>query len=121
MNLATQTPTADRRLEKFFRAELLPLAQKYQRDGRCLLAGNPDRSLPTYYEPREKTRMSRSDFESGSCRSTEELAAALEAMWRDQGFDELAALAPQLARLAERLKRTQPDTEDVSPFVYAMY
>jgi hypothetical protein len=121
MNLAMPSPTIDRRLEKFFRAELLPLARQYKREGRCLLAGNPDGSLSSYYEQRKSTRMSRSDFEKGSCRSTEELAAELEAMWRQQGFDELAALAPQLAKLAERLRQTQPETEDVSPFVYAMY
>ena len=121
MNVATKFPTTDRRLDNFFRAELLPLAQKYQREGRALLAGNPDPSQATYYERRTVTRMSKSDFESGSCRRLEDLAAALDALWRQQGFDELAELAPQLAKLAERLKETQPDTEEVSPFVYAMY
>jgi hypothetical protein len=121
MNVLAKVPLTDRRLERFFRSELLPIARQYQHEGRSLLDGNPDPTQPTYYQRRTMTKMSKADFESGSCRDSEELAAALNAMWRKQGFDELAELAPRLAQLAERLKQTQPDTEDVSPFIYAMY
>jgi hypothetical protein len=121
MSVAAKTTIIDRRLEKLFRTELLSLSRKYQREGRSLLAGNPDPQLTTYYHRRSKTKMSKADFESGSCRSSDELAKALSAMWRQQGLVELAELAPQLAQLAERLKESQPESDDVSPFVYAMY
>jgi hypothetical protein len=121
MNVATMPQSVDRRLEKFFRSELLRISQQYQREGRPLLAGNPDPKLPTYWRRRDKMKMSKADFESGSCRSPDELANALAEMWRQQGLTELSEIAPQLAKLAGRLKRSQHESDEVSPFVYVMY
>jgi hypothetical protein len=111
----------DRRLDKFYSTQLLRVSQQYRREGRQVLAGNPDPQLPSYYVQRSQTTMTKKDFETGSCRDTDELAEALREMWGDQGFEELAELAPQLAKLAARLKGSQHESEDVSPFVYVMY
>jgi hypothetical protein len=114
-------PSLDRRLDKFFRTELLPISQQYAREGRQVLAGSPDPQSSSYFLRRTKTTMTRADFESGSCACPADLADVLAEMWRQQGFGELSALAPQMAKLAERLKQSQHETEEVSPFVYAMY
>jgi hypothetical protein len=121
MSITAKSPLTDRRLERFFRTQLLAVAQQYRREGRSLLAGNPDPAQPTYFHRRSKTRMTKADFESGSCCTTDELVEALRQMWQQEGLAELAELAPQLAKFAEQLKQMQPDTEEVSPFVYAMY
>jgi hypothetical protein len=121
MNVSVKTPALDRRLERFFRTELLKVAERYRREGRELLAGNPDAQLPTYYVRRSRTRMSKQDFEQGACRDADELATALRDLWQEQGFVELSELAPQLAKLADRLKQSQCETDEISPFVYAMY
>ncbi len=121
MNIATKTPPHDRRLKKFFRSELLGIAAQYRREGRELLAGNPDPDLSSYYIRRSQTKMSKQDFESGSCRHPGELAQALNELWSSQGYEELCKLAPQLAKLAESLKRSQQETDEISPFVYVMY
>jgi hypothetical protein len=111
----------DRRLDKFYSSQLLRVSQQYQHEGRRLLAGNPDPQLPSYYAQRSRTTMTKEDFETGSCRGIGELAEALRQMWDDQGFTELSDLAPQMANLAARLKGSQHESEDVSPFVYVMY
>ena len=100
---------------------MLKIAEQYRREGRELLAGNPDPSLPSYYVRRERTKMTKRDFESGSCRHPDELAEALSEMWRGQGFAELSELAPRMAKLAEKLKEVQSETDEISSFVYAMY
>ena len=121
MSTATKTPARDRRLEKFFRHELLAVAHRYHCESRKLLAGNPDPQLASYYLPRLNTKMTKSDFEQGACRTPDELVQQLADMWREQGYAELSRLAPQIGQLAARLKETQQETDEVSPFVYVMY
>jgi hypothetical protein len=121
MSTATKNATHDRRLEKFFRNELLAVAHRYECEGRSLLAGNPDPQLASYYMPRPQTKLTKSDFEQGACRTPDELIEALADMWREQGYAELSRLAPQMGQFAERLKETQQETDEVSPFVYVMY
>ena len=121
MSVATKSPPQDRRLAKFFRTELLRISRQYRRESRELMAGSPDSQLASYYVVREKTKMTKADFENGSCASPDELASALSDMWDEQGFTELSSVAPQFAKLAERLKKSQLESDEVSPFIYVMY
>jgi hypothetical protein len=42
-------------------------------------------------------------------------------MWQGQGYPELAALAPDLARLAELLQAGEEPDAEVSPLIYVMF
>ena len=59
--------------------------------------------------------MTKADFEEGSCASPQQLDSALSKMWQGQGYAELSSVAPQLAKLAERLKEAQLESGEVSP------
>jgi hypothetical protein len=113
---------SDRRLlRRLFRSKIAPLAHRYRQQRRQLLDGNPQQDLPTYYHHRASTRMTKEEFETGSGRSVQELTAGMQAIWSEADDTDLQQLAPQFARLAEKLRSTQVETDDVSPFIYVMY
>ncbi|MDW8246833.1 MAG: hypothetical protein RMJ84_09665 [Sandaracinaceae bacterium] len=65
--------------------------------------------------------MKPSDFESPSCLSPQELAQALEQMWRERRRPELAALASEFARIAGLAHSIEEGEGEVSPFLYVLF
>jgi hypothetical protein len=108
-------------LRVLFLQQLVPLADRIKSSGVEFLASSLDPKAETYYVTREKRTMSRADFEWGGCSSVDAFPAQLAELWRTQGHEELATLAPVLGKLAAALQTEETQDEDVSPFIYVMY
>jgi hypothetical protein len=108
-------------LRTFFATLMVPLADRLRREGAPLLTTGSDPKAASYYVVRTKRTMSKADFEWGGSTSATEFRDNLAQLWRDQGCDALAGLAPQFADFAERLRDIETENEEVSPFIYAMY
>ncbi|MFC1921400.1 hypothetical protein ACFLYQ_06735 [Chloroflexota bacterium] len=108
-------------VRKFFLKELMPLAKKFRAEGRTLFPLKADPNVNTYYQKRERTRMSPKDFEVAGCSSSDSIEQALSDMWTAQGYPELTVLAPTLSKLAISLHSTDQPEEEVSTFIYVMF
>jgi hypothetical protein len=108
-------------LRAFFHDQLTPLAERQKREGRQFLASELQKDAESYYVRRTKRSMTRADFEWGGCPSVEAFPEQLAELWRSQGDEGLAALAPVLGKLAVVLQEQDDEGEEVSPFIYAMY
>jgi len=108
-------------VKKFFSKEALPLAKKMKAGGKAFFPTSFDAAAQTYYVKRQKTTMTKADFEVAGCDSFEAFEKALEEMWRSQGYPELAALAPGLAKLSKALYAAEEQSGEVSPFIYVMF
>lgn len=112
----------DQALREFFQNVLLPLAKKCEAEGASTLELQADADAESYYVKRVETTTSREVFESASGMIDEAtLREAMQAFWKSQGDEDLAAIAGPLAKLAQQLKTTEEQNEEVSPFIYAMY
>src|SRR5205085_834554 len=112
---------ADELIREFHTRELMPVAQRLEGDGRALLALRPDPAVASYYRRRSRRQMSRQDFELPVPIGVEELEKALVELWTSDGFPELAALAPGVARIARSVYFTEDQDQEVSPFIYVMF
>jgi hypothetical protein len=115
------TDKLDQEIEQFFDRELLPLADRAKAKGVRFLQTDLAGDVPSYYVKRERRSMSKADFETGGCASTQTVAEDLKNLWKDDPEIGLAKLAPSLARLAEGLHAVEKDDGDVSSFIYVMY
>ncbi len=108
-------------VKKFFSKEVLPLSKKMTAEGKAFFPTGFEPDEQSYYIKRQKTTMAKEDFEVAGCDSFEAFEKALAAMWRSQGYPELAALAPGLAGLSKALYSAEEQTGEVSPFIYVMF
>ena len=108
-------------VKRFFSEELMPLAEKLRDEGKSFFAISPDPAAKTYYIKREKTAMTPASFELPGCDSLDSFEKALADMWTSQGYPELAALAPTLAKLAHSIYSVEEQGGEVSPFIYVMF
>ncbi|BAN25450.1 hypothetical protein [Caballeronia insecticola] len=60
-------------------------------------------------------------FEPEPIVSQEDMISSLVEIWQRQGLDALAALEPDFRRIAQALRATDQETQQVSNFIYAMY
>jgi hypothetical protein len=60
-------------------------------------------------------------YEPASIVPQEETVAALLDIWERHGMKELAALGPELRKMAKELRLKESTDQKVSDFVYAMY
>lgn len=111
----------EREVERFFREELVPLADQLSRHGKEFLDTALMGDVPTYFLRRSQRAMRREDFEVGGCTSSESVARDLANLWRGSQDKELALLAPRLASLARTLRHSTEETGEVSSFIYVMY
>jgi hypothetical protein len=65
--------------------------------------------------------MSREDFERGGFSTPEGLARELEKLWREEGDRSLPPLAPAIGELAQELRLSEAQTEEVSELIYVMF
>jgi hypothetical protein len=116
----SSTSTAD--LARFYHERLLPVADALRARGVALLPGTApadresdlDAASRSFYEGPPATPELVEIPEGG-------FGAALEALWREQGLDELAPLAAELERLARELEPEGVESEEVSPFMYVIF
>lgn len=97
-------------LRAFYREHLLPLAEKAKERGTRFFPTGKDDEAESYYIERNDDGNYIHEIDSAN------LAKELETLWRD--FNELAEL---LVELAETIKEDEESTEEVSPFIYAMF
>jgi hypothetical protein len=105
----------------FFAQKLVPLAREYRLRNVELVALRPDPAADSYFAERERTSMSRGDFEFDGTESIEEFRSALARHWNSLGHPELAALAGDFAALAAALYKADQLSEELSPFIYVMF
>ena len=110
-----------RAVERFFRREMMVLAERMKREGREFFPVTPNAEAQTYYMDRDRRTLSPQDFEGLGCESSAEFADRLLLLWRSQGLEELESLIPTLSKLAGELYRVEEQQAEVSPFVYVMY
>ena len=109
------------KIQHFFEQELIPLAaeMKQQRD---IIPWVPlDADASTYYKTRQKTRMSKQDFEIGGHSTLETFVADLTAFWKNNDDSKFCKLVPSLAELANELHVVEDENEEISPHVYVMF
>jgi hypothetical protein len=112
---------AEDEARRFFQRELLPLREHLVTAANSFFATRFDPGLPSYFRARVQATLSAAEMELPECALPAELEQKLGAMWRAQGYPELAALAPSLARLAQLLSASAEPGEEVSPFIYVMF
>src|SRR5262249_20656910 len=105
----------------FFDQELMPLASRLKTAGRPMFPTGADPAAASYFKARTKTGMAKEDFVVSGVESPGAFATALGAYWRASRFPEMAALAPSMGKLAERLRGEPEKDEEVSPFIYVMF
>ena len=110
-----------RAVERFFRREMMVLAERMKREGREFFPVTPSAEAETYYMDRDRRTLSPEDFEGLGCESSAEFADRLLLLWRSQGLEELESLIPTLSKLAGGLYQVEEQQAEVSPFVYVMY
>jgi hypothetical protein len=100
-------------LRAFYRERLLPLAEKAKERGARFFPPGKDDKAESYYIERNDDGNYVHEIDA------QNLAAELETLWRD--FPELANLAGPIVELAETIKEDEESTEEISPFIYAMF
>jgi len=109
------------KIQNFFEQELMLLATelKQQRD---IIPWVPlDADANTYYKTRQKTRMSKQDFEIGGHSTLETFASDLTAFWENNDDSKLCKMIPSLTELANELYFVEDESEKLSPYIYVMF
>ena len=102
-------------LTTFFRERLLTLADLARERGVIFFPMAPDPSAESYFADRE------GKADHIHVIDAEDLKAELEKLWAHDAVPELAALAGPLAELAASLRKDEETSDEVSPFIYAMF
>jgi hypothetical protein len=111
-------------LGALFDEHLMPLAERLNAEGKSAFPLAPDVSWLSYYVRRKRSAMVADDFTHAACADSAELELRLAAHWAELGRHELAALAPQFARVAQAARARhagQVLQAELSPYVYAMF
>ena len=102
-------------LAQFYREHLLPLAELARERGVEFFPLAPDTDSTTYFLDRKHNGDYIHSIDAAA------LAEELRKMWVKDELPELTDLAPPLAGLAENLHEKEPVSDEVSPFIYAMF
>lgn len=109
-------------VEKFFREELVPLANNLHRKNDPIFFNKkPDSAKDTYFMKRKTVIMSPKDFEAGGCSSPEDLKRALIGLWIAEGHTELPTIADAIIKLAGSAHCPEEQSSEVSTFIYVMF
>jgi hypothetical protein len=98
----------DADLNQFFASKLAPLQPEVQGFIPTQFDAGCESYLQDVFEPEPIVRQ-------------DDMITALTEIWKRQGLDSLAALEPEFRRIAEALRATDQETQQVSNFIYAMY
>ena len=115
------TAESMRLIRAFLDKELMPVASRLAGAKKAPFPAGPEASRLTYWVKRTHTSMTPSDFEVPGTASIDEFEPALAKMWTQQGWPELAPLAPSLAKIARAVYFTEDRDDEVSPFMYVMF
>ena len=101
-------------LRGFYHDWLMSLAESARSRGVEFFPLGPDRAAESYY-------IERTDGGNYVHEISADLTSELRALWAGGEFAEMAELAAPIVTLAEAIKESEETTEDVSPFIYAMF
>lgn len=104
----------DKTLRDFYHDRLVPLADLAEREGIEFFPLGPADDASSYYIDRNDTGEYVHEINS------EKMADELIALW-DGGLHELQSIAPALIELANLLREPDDTTDEISPFIYAMF
>jgi hypothetical protein len=109
------------KIQNFFEQELMLLATELKQQGDIIPWVSLDADASTYYKTRQKTSMSKQDFEIGGHSTLETFAADLTAFWENNDDSKLCKLIPSLTELANELYFVEDESEKLSPYIYVMF
>lgn len=99
-------------LRRFFRKKLVPTAARLQERGVRFFPLDADAEAESWYEPGPAGEP---EFTTGE---PEDCARELRELWLGQGLPELA---PDLMKLADRIKTDHNEESELPPELYVMY
>ena len=109
------------KIQNFFEQELMLLATELKQQRGIIPWVSLDADASTYYKTRQKTSMSKQDFEIGGHSTLETFAADLTAFWENNDDSKLCKLIPSLTELANELYFVEDESEKLSPYIYVMF
>lgn len=109
------------KIQNFFEQELMLLATELKQQGDIIPWVSLDADASTYYKTRQKTSMSKQDFEIGGHSTLETFAADLTAFWENNDDSKICKLIPSLTELANELYFVEDESEKLSPYIYVMF
>ena len=109
------------KIQNFFEQELMLLATELKQQGDIIPWISLDADASTYYKTRQKTSMSKQDFEIGGHSTLESFAADLTAFWENNDDSKICKLIPSLTELANELYFVEDESEELSPYIYVMF
>jgi len=109
------------KIQNFFEQELMPLATELKQQRDIIPWVSLDADASTYYKTRQKTSMSKQDFEIGGHSALETFAADLTAFWKNNDDSKLCKMIPSLTELANELYFVEDESEKLSPYIYVMF
>jgi hypothetical protein len=109
------------KIQNFFEQELMLLATELKQQRDIIPWVSLDADASTYYKTRQKTSMSKQDFEIGGHSTLETFAADLTAFWENNDDSKLCKMIPSLTELANELYFIEDESEKLSPYMYVMF
>ena len=109
------------KIQNFFEQELMLLATELKQQRDIIPWVSLDADASTYYKTRQKTSMSKQDFEIGGHSTLETFAADLTAFWEKNDDSKLCKMIPSLTELANELYFVEDESEKLSPYIYVMF
>lgn len=100
----------EEQLKEFYRERLIPISAAYK----DVFPLRPDEAAQSYYIDRADSGNYIHEIDSN------DTEGELGKLWRD-GSPELAEIAGELMRLADILQEKEETSNEVSPFIYAMF
>ena len=105
----------DEQLRIFFKERIVPLADKMRRDGSNAIETELDPNASSYFVHRE----SGEDYIYQIDRDS--IERELQQLWQVSPVPGLAELATEIVDLAESMQDDTEISDEVSPFIYAMF
>ena len=109
------------KIKNFFEQELMLLATELKQQRDIIPWVSLDADASTYYKTRQKTSMSKQDFEIGGHSTLETFASDLTAFWENNDDSKLCKMIPSLTELANELYFVEDESEKLSPYIYVMF
>ncbi|UKJ78131.1 hypothetical protein [Azospirillum brasilense] len=117
-------PSIDELTADVFDDDLVPIAEERRREGRPLFPLEPDAAVESYFTvPPDPVAASGALLSAPVTDDPQTFAAALTAMWHDQGCGDLADLKDRIVALIEAAQKdlSVPCDRDVVDYNYTFF
>lgn len=103
------------KLSSFYRERILPIAENAAANGTEIFPLGPDASLDTYFIDRKPGEGYIHEIDHSN------MAGEFTRLWAADPLPGMEGLAKPIIELAETLREKETGSDDVSPFIYAMF